>query len=169
MSLRGGEGITHLHYSGTPLWPFSHGASYTRFTVALVSKSAQLLQQAVEEAEAEHSLTVSTEELMLSSAEDWASTPTYTAGAAARRSFTVAVSNKGAVASGVTIPAFITPLNESAAGRFPRQKLFGFTGIDLLQPGETRTGASLLARERGLCQLDLGPVEQFCLASCTYW
>eukprot|EP01043_Picozoa_sp_COSAG02_P081350 COSAG02_NODE_19829_length_863_cov_0.637435_1_plen_73_part_10 len=38
MSLRGGEGITHLHYTGAPLWKFGSGSSYSKFTVSIVSQ-----------------------------------------------------------------------------------------------------------------------------------
>ena len=40
MDLRSGEGITHLWYSGTPLWAFGHGLSYTTFTYQWSSKEA---------------------------------------------------------------------------------------------------------------------------------
>ena len=35
MSLRSAEGLTYMHYRGTPLWPFGFGLSYTRWSTAL--------------------------------------------------------------------------------------------------------------------------------------
>jgi hypothetical protein len=31
MSLRGGSGVTHLHYTGTPVYAFGFGLTYTTY------------------------------------------------------------------------------------------------------------------------------------------
>ena len=42
MSLRGGQGITHMHYTGTPLWEFGSGPSYSKFSVELLNSDDEL-------------------------------------------------------------------------------------------------------------------------------
>lgn len=44
MSLRGGDGITHLHYNGSALWPFGFGGSYSSFAVTAPSMGASPIQ-----------------------------------------------------------------------------------------------------------------------------
>ena len=41
MSLSDHGGITYQHYTGTPLWPFGHGLSYSNFDIYFVGDSLQ--------------------------------------------------------------------------------------------------------------------------------
>ena len=112
MSLRGGDGITHLHYTGTPLWQFGFGLSYSSFEVTV-------------EAEPQPTDAVS----------GWTVGSFAVAAAAKHAVYSVRVTNVGSVGGGFNVPGFVT--SDQAEG-FPLQRLFGFVGVDWLEPGASR-------------------------------
>lgn len=125
MSLRGAEGITHLHYSGTPLWRFGHSESYTSFEIAQSDSTPDSATSSPDDyAVSAHHATV--EELAAQSKDQL---PSYT----------VEVTNTGVVEGGLTLMGFVT-CNDKAvvSAGFPRQRLFGFQGLkQKLAPGES--------------------------------
>ena len=123
MSLRGGQGITHLHYTGTPLWKFGYGESYTTF--ALSVEPPPLVADGVH-------------------------VNAYLA--AEEQAYTVRVENTGSVAGGTRVLGFVT-CDDPAVG-FPRQRLFGFAGVESLAPGEAATVALKLPTPKQLSVAD---------------
>lgn len=113
MSLRGGEGITHLHYTGEPLWKFGFGISYSSFAVSVVNRS----------------------QLVVDSTEIHAFVAKQTR--PQENSYTVRVKNVGSMAGGTRVLGFVTCDDPDVD--FPLQRLFGFTGVGLLAPGEEAT------------------------------
>lgn len=111
MSLRGGQGITHLHYTGNPLWKFGSGLSYTRFSIAIDSDSTHTAMDTVAGA---------LDDLL------------------AARYYSLRVKNTGGVAGGLNVLGFITCVNSSSIG-FPRQRLFGFVGSGSIAPDDTHS------------------------------
>ena len=127
MSLRGGRGITHLHYSGPTLWRFGSGGSYTSFGLSMPASAP------------------------------WATDVDAGALAAARApalNHTLTVRNTGAVAGGFVAMGFVTAgqgeggeggeggaassSRRSGVPGFPRQRLFAFSGTPAaLAPGES--------------------------------
>lgn len=92
MSLRGGQGITHLHYTGTPLWPFGHSSSYTTFALSTAAAAA-------------------------GTAGDTAALAGF-GRAAVGRHYSLTLTNTGGLAGGFTVLGFIT--SDDAPG-FPLQ------------------------------------------------
>jgi|EP01043_Picozoa_sp_COSAG02_P027497 beta-D-xylosidase 4 len=118
MSLRGGEGITHLHYTGTPLWKFGHGLSFSSFEVTIEAEPRPPGAGWTAE-----SFAAATHADVIDSA------PGYS----------VRVTNTGAVGGGFNVMGFITMSKEDQeAFGFPLQRLFGFVGVEWLRPGASR-------------------------------
>ena len=111
MSLRGGEGITHLHYTGAALWKFGSGSSYTKFAVSIVSRPLLVLNGTEVE--------------------------TFIAQSAQGQSYSVRVQNVGAVPGGTRVLGFVTC--DDPEVYFPKQRLFGFNSVDLLEPTASTT------------------------------
>jgi hypothetical protein len=112
MSLRGGEGITHLHYTGATLWKFGSGRSYSNFAVSIVSRPPLLVVNGTEVA-------------------------TFIAQSVQGHSYSVRVQNVGAAPGGTRVLGFVTCDDPDV--NFPKQRLFGFNGVDLLTPGASTT------------------------------
>lgn len=132
MSLRGGDGITHLHYTGTPLWKFGHGLSYTNFDVTIEAEPEPLVGSIVGDGGAVGSnWTVET----FAAATRGSYSPLHRVTNSAP-AYSIRVTNTGAVGGGFNAMAFVT-MSRSDQGRFgfPIQRLFAFAGIDWLDPG----------------------------------
>jgi beta-glucosidase-like glycosyl hydrolase len=141
MSLRSGDGVTYMHYRGTPLWPFGFGLAYTSFDASLGGGAALL--------------TATTDGLAAAFGEYYGP-----GGLAAEPLATLAVSvqNTGGCASDVVVLVFasrtspqVPALNASA----PLRQLVGFERAARLAPGERRSvtvGLTPLA----LCRVDDG-------------
>jgi beta-glucosidase len=114
MDLRAGEGVTHMFYTGTPIWPFGHGLSYTKFVIAIEDLTA-----VGEEARMEVGLADA---------------------AAAGVTFTVVVTNTGDVAAATVILAFVAPAGRKNAvdTTAPQQRLAVFDRV-WLEAGQQRT------------------------------
>ena len=120
MSLTSVDGITHLHYTGTPLWKFGAGESYTKFSVSQVDD---------------------TPDSATYSPDDFAPSPNFltakTLSISGAGSYELEVTNTGTVAGGFKLLGFVT-CDDASVG-FPVQRLFGFAGLESLAPGESRT------------------------------
>lgn len=125
VSLRGGSGITYMHYRGKPQFGFGYGMSYTNWSFAWVGENTHgdtagylLKQQKVSTA------AVASGEVRL------------------RR--TVEVTNTGQVASAITVLGFlnmsVSENQKSLIPPPPLRQLFNFTKI-FLSPGEAQTVA----------------------------
>ena len=112
VSLRGGSGITYLHYRGRPLWEFGHGESYSTFTF-----------EWTDAAETGDPMRVVAADVM---------------SGAVTLEYNVKVTNTGKVASAVSVLAFINAsvaeAHRAAVPTPPIRQLFNFTKI-FLQPG----------------------------------
>lgn len=111
MSLRGGEGITHLHYKGAALWKFGSGSSYSKFAVSIVSQPSLVVNGTAVE--------------------------NFIAQPAQGHSYSVRVQNVGTVPGGTRVLGFVMCGDREVD--FPKQRLFGFNGVDLLAPGASAT------------------------------
>lgn len=113
VSLRGGSGITYLHYKGTPLWEFGFGLSYSSFKFEW--SGDKMMEQRRQQV-----------------------TAADVATGAVALEYTVKVTNTGSVASAVSVLAFLnTTLEEgqrAAVPTPPLRQLFNFTKVHL-QPG----------------------------------
>ena len=101
MDLRTGDGVTHMHYTKTPLWKFGTGLSYTQFEYAFPAPGRALVPIAS----------------LLGSAHS----------AAATWVPRVRVANTGARQGEVVVLGFV----QSSHREFARQKLFDFQRITL--------------------------------------
>jgi beta-glucosidase len=114
MSLRGGQGITHLHYEGKPLWPFGSGLSYTEWSLALLESSAE-------------------------AGLDWGGHNVTAQNLRANDAppLRIRVTNAGAVAAAMRVLGFVTCGSDTdeRLSSFPRQRLFGFAAVPTLAPG----------------------------------
>jgi beta-D-xylosidase 4 len=50
MSLRDSQGVTYMHYKGTPLWPFGFGLAFTNWSVSIPAKPGVVTTQHVADA-----------------------------------------------------------------------------------------------------------------------
>ena len=121
MSLRGGYGITHSHYTGTPLWKFGHGLSYTSFDVVVETEP----QPPAPSGWTAASFAAATRARSNAGAQ----------GINTELAYSVRVTNTGAVGGGLNVMGFVTA--PKAVG-FPLQRLFGFVGVEWLHPGASR-------------------------------
>ncbi len=134
MSLRGGDGITHLHYTGTPLWKFGHGLSFTSFDVTIESEPRPPAAGWTAESFDAATRTDVTDTAL---------------------AYSVRVTNTGGVGGGLNVMAFITmSKQEQDALGFPLQRLFGFVGVDWLGPGASRIVKLSLPNARQLSVAD---------------
>jgi beta-D-xylosidase 4 len=109
MSMTSVDGITHLHYTGKPLWTFGHGESFTTFSLRLVSDSKGRYEVEVK------------------------NTGAVEGGFNLLGFVTTQRSDRDGAGAGGHHPAAV-----AVAAGFPRQRLFGFVGLAQLQPGEAR-------------------------------
>eukprot|EP01047_Picozoa_sp_COSAG01_P013115 COSAG01_NODE_607_length_14866_cov_60.568633_13_plen_225_part_00 len=115
--VRAHGGITYRHYSGTPLWQFGFGLSYTRFRFEVVGSSV---------------VTVTTEAM------HGAHSSYYAQGGGAISSpaiYRVNVTNTGDRASDVVVLGFLR--NPAEHGDAPKKELFNFERVHMLRPGVT--------------------------------
>lgn len=117
VSLRGGSGITYLHYTGTPLWEFGFGLSYSSFKFEW--SGDKTMEQRTQQV-----------------------TAADVATGAVALEYTVKVTNTGSVASAVSVLAFLnTTLAEGQRAVVPTppiRQLFNFSKVHL-QPGSSTT------------------------------
>eukprot|EP01052_Picozoa_sp_SAG31_P030385 SAG31_NODE_3113_length_4660_cov_2.867354_2_plen_310_part_00 len=123
VSLRGGSGITYMHYRGNPLWAFGHGMSYTNWSFAWVDENPHddtdglpLKQQHV--------------------------STTAVASGEVRLTHAVKVTNTGKIASAITVLGFlnmsVAKAQQSLIPPPPLRQLFNFTKL-FLSPDEAQT------------------------------
>jgi beta-glucosidase len=125
MSLRSAEGLTYMHYRGTPLWPFGFGLSYTRWSTALGFESEAPSATTTADVSAAYAAYYSDTGL--------AATPVHT--------LTLHVTNEGQRASDVVVQVFavrLSPLTTVGALSTPVRQLAGFSRASALVPGESR-------------------------------
>lgn len=158
VDLASGDGITYQYFTGTPLYPFGWGLSYTAFAYAWANSTAgtapvvrvsldELAAAYRAEPEPVRAAATSTERGLWSPMQGWE----------------VAVSNTGNVTGDAVVLAFVaSPTGNVTDG--PLVSLFGFTRLHDMAPGETRNYTfsppppALLARfdERGQAWLAAG-------------
>lgn len=123
VSLRGGSGITYMHYRGSPLWAFGYGMSYTNWSFAWVGENPR---DDISDLALKHQR-VST---------------TAVASGEVRLSYTLKVINTGRISSAVTVLGFlnmsVAQAQQSLIPPPPIRQLFNFTKI-FLSPGEAQT------------------------------
>jgi len=117
MGLREKGGITYRYYTGTPLWEFGFGLSYTTFSYTMEPQ--------------EREKTVSVDS-MVSVHKEYYETLGKLPNAPAQ--FTVVVKNTGKVASDNVVLGFVTSKDPDA----PLKELFGYDRVHL-RPGENAT------------------------------
>lgn len=120
MDLRAGDGVTHMHYTGTPLYRFGTGESYTTFTYATTGRTGT----------SQRTMTTSIASIISGGFRDSDLIPQ------------VSVTNTGACAGEVVLLGFLT----SSHPQFPRQKLFDFQRVGPLDPGQSVTATLQLQR-----------------------
>jgi hypothetical protein len=127
MDLRSGEGITHLWYSGTPLWAFGHGLSYTSF-------SYKWSEETTDEKTDKTPARIAADALAAAGGVD----------------YEVTVTNTGARAGDCVVLGFVggTPPG------FPRQRLFDFARVHL--PAGASTTVLLSSPAEALAVVDAG-------------
>lgn len=142
LSFDGGLGITYMYYRGVPEWPFGAGEFYTNFSYAWGAAAAAaedggvggggagapVERAALHDGDADDARGPAARVVVVDTAR-------FRDGAAPV-AFAVNVTNTGAVASGVTVLAFVS--GDGAPGA-PLRQLFDFGGVPLLAPGESAT------------------------------
>ncbi len=123
MSLRSGDGVTYMHYKGTPLWPFGFGMAYTAFSASLDAQSKELSATTDQLARA-HSQYYSAEGLTAKPLVE----------------LTVAVNNVGGKrTSDVVVLVFARLISTPTSNiSIPLRQLVGFERAARLAPGEQR-------------------------------
>lgn len=116
------EGRTHMFYTGTPLWPFGFGLSYTNFSMEFAD--AQQGSAGAHEIPIEHLDTQFAQTI-----------------------FTIKVTNIGAEVGKEVVQAYFSP--PTSADCELKRQLWGFQGV-LLAPGESRTLSFQLPAPEGL-------------------
>jgi len=112
MGLQEKGGITYQYYTGTPLWPFGFGLSYTTFTYKISSSTT----------------TATTLQMNTAFSEYYANRgASYDSGI----SYVVTVTNTGKVTSDVVVLGFVS----SGVKGQPTKELFGYARISALTPG----------------------------------
>ena len=139
MSLRSGDGVTYMHYRGTPLWEYGFGLSYTTFSANVAAASLTATTGALAEAYGRYY-----------SASGLTADPLA--------SLVVRVQNTGSLASDVVVLIFATRVSApapAANASVPLRQLAGFERTARVTPGERRSvtvGLTPLA----LCRVDSG-------------
>jgi hypothetical protein len=142
MSLRSVDGLTYMHYKGTPLWPFGFGLAYTTWDVALKTTE----------------LSTTTTEL----AADYKSYYSPLLGPspatpALSQNLTVTVTNSGNRTSSVVAHVFATLASAPPSdGSLPPalRQLVGFARAADLSPGDTHDVQVAIA-PLALCRVDI--------------
>lgn len=117
MSLRSVDGLTYMHYTGTPLWPFGFGLSYTTWSISATGRrTGTVLEDAVRET-SNGGLTVTTVALAVDYAAYYR--PPVPAPAVMSTSVAVAVTNTGKRMSGVVVHVYATTATPLPAGSAP--------------------------------------------------
>jgi hypothetical protein len=122
VSLRGGSGITYLHYRGKPQWEFGYGMSYTNWSFTWLGDTARGKRADLPVHQEISTTAVASGEITLA--------------------HTVKVTNTGQTASAITVLGFINMSlaenQQSLVPTPPLRQLFNFTKI-FLSPGEEQT------------------------------
>eukprot|EP00041_Stephanoeca_diplocostata_P034273 m.1156162 g.1156162 ORF g.1156162 m.1156162 type:complete len:985 (+) comp24492_c0_seq2:78-3032(+) len=155
MSLRSVDGVTYMHYTGTPLWPFGFGLSYTTWSVSTAGRrTGNEHRDAVRET-SNGGLVVTTAAL----AADYAAyyRPPVPAPAVMSTSVVAAVTNTGKTQSGVVVQVFASRATPPPPGSVapPRRQLVGFNRAADIAPGTSHNIVVELA-PLALCRVDAG-------------
>jgi beta-D-xylosidase 4 len=141
MDLRSADGLTYMHYTGTPIYPFGFGLSYTKWAFALTPPPTTVLSTTT-----------------VAVAADYAA---YYSPAAAGNRFVpstvlpITISNVGVRRSSVVVQVFAVLESSPPVGAIPmpRRQLVGFERAPDVAVGETRTVQVGIA-PLGLCRVD---------------
>lgn len=122
VSLRGGSGITYMHYRGKSQWDFGYGMSYTNWSFAWVGENPH----------------AGTADLPL---QQHKVSTTAVASGEVRVTHTVKVTNTGKIASAITVLGFLNmSVDEAELSLIPPppiRQLFNFTKV-FVPPGEAQ-------------------------------
>jgi hypothetical protein len=121
MNLDTGDGLTHMYYTKTPLWPFGWGLSYTSFSYSCHTT----LSSGVSTAGGGAGVTADGTGVAMTTQE-------LSRGGVAAVVASCTVKNTGALYAG---EAVVLGLLNSSEPQFPRQRLFDFARTALLAPG----------------------------------
>ena len=152
MSLRSGEGLTYMHYRGTPLWPYGFGLAYTNWSAPTLTVAAAAGAGAA--AAEPREFAVTTDAL----AAAWVSHYSAQGGLDASPLATLSVhfTNEGTRSHDIVVLVFATLLSPpEAAGALPPpiRQLVGFARSASVATGESRAVAVGLA-PLPLCTVD---------------
>eukprot|EP01060_Flectonema_neradi_P002802 TRINITY_DN1176_c3_g1_i1.p1 TRINITY_DN1176_c3_g1~~TRINITY_DN1176_c3_g1_i1.p1 ORF type:complete len:793 (+),score=176.42 TRINITY_DN1176_c3_g1_i1:1458-3836(+) len=120
MNMRDAQGITYKYYTGTPLWEFGFGLSYTTFKFESINTT----------------VSVTAKDMLNHHAKYFKSRGVDYSPAL----YEVKVTNTGKVPSGCVVLGFVSSADRSQDGHAdaPLKELFGYDRV-FLQPGETTT------------------------------
>jgi len=135
MGLQVKGGITYQYYSGTPLWPFGFGLSYTTFSYKIASASSTSTTSNMITAYSEYYLTKGA---------------SFDSGI----SYVVTVTNTGTVHSAVVVLGFVS---SGVAGQ-PVKELFGYSRVSALAPGSS-ANVKLTVPAQVISQVDVNGTE----------
>ena len=123
MGLRTHDGLTYMHYTGTPLWPFGYGLSYTNWSLSVDEAQPGLLTSTTALAEAY---------ARYYSSDGLTAAPFVWLNATVR--------NTGARVDSVIVQVYATTASRTSreSTSAPLRQLAGFVRTTNISPGETR-------------------------------
>ena len=123
MGLRTHDGLTYMHYTGTPLWPFGYGLSYTNWSLSVSKVQTELLFSTT---------ALATAYARYHSSDGLIAAPFAWLNATVR--------NTGARADSVVVQVYATAASWTSRQNtsLPLRQLAGFTRTTNISPGETR-------------------------------